>query len=153
MHNQHGKYWTMTRTLTRNINSNESFVLKFFRFTALIPINYHCSNNSTILSETFNSWRLTIIIFGVLFGVLGILVSKFKLQSLLRSLSEKYPRERHEPPYAPSYGSNSTTTVLLKGWLWYKITHPGWYAIKQRNKTTIIFFQISIVKSLVIHFT
>ena len=28
------------------------------------------------------------------------------------SLSGKYPRERYEPPYPPSYGLNSTTTVL-----------------------------------------
>ena len=33
--------------------------------------------------------------------------------ALLRSLSGKYPWERYEPPYPPSYGLNSTTTVLL----------------------------------------
>ena len=38
---------------------------------------------------------------------------------LLRSLSGKYPWEKHEPPYPPSYVSNSTTTVLLGEWLWY----------------------------------
>ena len=32
--------------------------------------------------------------------------------SLLMSL-RKYPWERYEPPYPPSYGLNSTTTVLL----------------------------------------
>ena len=32
--------------------------------------------------------------------------------ALLRSLSGKYPWERYEPPYPPSYGLNSTTTVL-----------------------------------------
>ena len=32
---------------------------------------------------------------------------------LLRSLSGKYAWERYEPPYPPSYGLNSTTTVLL----------------------------------------
>ena len=32
---------------------------------------------------------------------------------LLRSLSGKYPWERYEPPYPPSYGLNSTTAVLL----------------------------------------
>ena len=41
----------------------------------------------------------------------GIVVSEFVLQS--RSLSGKYPWERYEPPYPPSYGLNSTTTVLL----------------------------------------
>ena len=33
--------------------------------------------------------------------------------TLLRSLSGKYPWERYEPPSPPSYGLNSTTTVLL----------------------------------------
>ena len=33
--------------------------------------------------------------------------------ALLRSLSGKYPWESYEPPYPPSYGLNSTTTVLL----------------------------------------
>ena len=35
--------------------------------------------------------------------------------------------------YPSSYGLNSITAVL-EGWLWYYITHGGWYAIKQRNK-------------------
>ena len=32
--------------------------------------------------------------------------------ALLRSLSGKYPWGRYEPPYPPSYGLNSTTTVI-----------------------------------------
>ena len=39
-----------------------------------------------------------------------------------------------EPPYSPSYRFDSTTTVLLEGWLWHLITHEGWYAIKRRNR-------------------
>ena len=35
---------------------------------------------------------------------------------LLRLLP-KYPWERYEPPYPPSYGLNSTTTVLLREWI------------------------------------
>ena len=27
--------------------------------------------------------------------------------------------KRYEPPYPPSYGLNSTTTVLLGEWLWH----------------------------------
>ena len=38
---------------------------------------------------------------------------------LLHSLSGKYPWERYEPPYPPSYGLNSTITVLLGEWLWH----------------------------------
>ena len=36
-----------------------------------------------------------------------------------QSLSDKYPWERYEPPYPPSYGLNSTTTVLLGEWHWH----------------------------------
>ena len=39
--------------------------------------------------------------------------------ALLRSLSGKYPWERYKPSYPPSYGLNSTTTVLLGEWLWH----------------------------------
>ncbi len=39
--------------------------------------------------------------------------------TLLHSLSGKYPWERYEPPYPPSYGLNSTTTVLEGEWLWH----------------------------------
>ena len=35
------------------------------------------------------------------------------------SLSGKYPWERYEAPYPPSYGLNSTTTVLQGEWLWH----------------------------------
>ena len=36
---------------------------------------------------------------------------------LLRSFSDEW--ERYESPYPTSYALNSTTTVLLKGWLRY----------------------------------
>ena len=39
--------------------------------------------------------------------------------ALLRSLSGKYSWKRYELPYPPSYGLNSTTTVLLGEWLWH----------------------------------
>ena len=51
--------------------------------------------------------------------------------TLLRSLSEKYPQERHEPLYPPRYGLNSPNTALLGGWIWHWKTQEGWYAIKQ----------------------
>ena len=35
------------------------------------------------------------------------------------SLSGTYPREMYEPSYPPSYGLNSTTTVLLGEWPWH----------------------------------
>ena len=45
--------------------------------------------------------------------------------ALLHSLTGTYPWERYEPPYPPSYGLNSTTTVLLEGGLWHQITYKG----------------------------
>ena len=44
-------------------------------------------------------------------------VSKFKLQSC--SLTDLYPWEKNKLPYPPSYGLNSTTTVLLQGRYWH----------------------------------
>ena len=41
----------------------------------------------------------------------GIVVSEF----VFRSLLDKYPWKRDEHSYPPSYGLNSTTTVLLEG--------------------------------------
>ena len=35
------------------------------------------------------------------------------------------PWERYKYPYHPIYGSNSTTTVLLKRWIWHQITRGG----------------------------
>ena len=59
---------------------------------------------------------------GVMVKVLdcGIVVSRFELQSRV------YVHFR----------TNSTTTVLLEGWLWHYITQEGWYDIKQQNKQT-----------------
>ena len=39
--------------------------------------------------------------------------------TLLHSLLDKYSWERYEPLYPPIYGLNSTTTVLLGGWVWH----------------------------------
>ena len=50
----------------------------------------------------------------------GIVVREFVLQSRYYvHFRAKYPWERYEPPYPPSYGLNSTTTVLLGEWLWH----------------------------------
>ena len=50
--------------------------------------------------------------------------------ALLRSLSNKYTRERFEPSDPPIYGLNSSTTVLLKGWIRFYIIQEVWFAIK-----------------------
>ena len=50
--------------------------------------------------------------------------------ALFGSLSVKYPWERYEPSYPPSYGLNSTTTVLA-------------YGIKQRKQTNFLLVLLS----------
>ena len=39
---------------------------------------------------------------------------------------------------SPSYGINSTTTVLLLGCFWYSIPHEGWYAITKSDQTKLL---------------
>ena len=50
-----------------------------------------------------------------------IVVSKFEFQLryYVHFRTNKYSWERYEPPYPPTYGLNSTTTLLLGEWLWY----------------------------------
>ena len=59
---------------------------------------------------------------------------EFKFQSSIH-FKTNAPWERYEPPYPPSYGLNSTTTVLLEGWIWHSITQEGWYAFKNNKQT------------------
>ena len=48
----------------------------------------------------------------------GIVVSKFKLQSCYYvHFWANTPGKGMKPSYPPSYGLNSTTTVLLEGWI------------------------------------
>ena len=53
--------------------------------------------------------------------------------ALLRSHSDKDPKERHQLPYLPRYGLNSITAIYLEGWLWHYITHEGWCAMKPKK--------------------
>ena len=72
-----------------------------------------------------------------------------------QSLSGKYPWERYEPPYPPSYGLNSTTTVLSRRMTLAlnnlkRVDMP----LKQRNETKPLFFEdskLSIVMKPVNH--
>ena len=45
--------------------------------------------------------------------------------ALLCCLSDYYPWERYQLPCVPSNELNRTTTVLLRGLLWYQITHES----------------------------
>ena len=49
----------------------------------------------------------------------GTVVSEFKLKSHYYVHFQTITLwERYEPPHPPSYGLNSTTNVLLEGWIW-----------------------------------
>ena len=51
----------------------------------------------------------------------GIVVSEFELNHAITFPfgQMKYPWKRYNSPYPPSYGLNSTTTVLLGEWVWH----------------------------------
>ena len=68
---------------------------------------------------SISNWSITILI--SLTDIICPIRSKrvSTTVALLRSLSGKYPWERYEHLYLPSYGLNSTTTVLLGEWLWH----------------------------------
>ena len=63
----------------------------------------------------------------------GIVISEFKLQSCYY-VPDKYTWERYEPPYPPSYGLNSTITVLLEGWHWHLITYKVDRSLSKETK-------------------
>ena len=90
----------------------------------LLLLHYHSCNHLNLSKQMFNSKKnysyeielLETISCGVMVKALdcGNGVWEFELLvALLNSLSDKYPWERYEPPYLPSYGLNSTNTVLL----------------------------------------
>ena len=61
----------------------------------------------------------------------GIVVSEFVFQS--HYYVHFRAKERYEPSYPPSYGLNSTTTVLRWEWIWHEITYKGWYGVKTKE--------------------
>ena len=66
----------------------------------------------------------------------------------LHSLLNIYHWEKYEIFHLfPCMSLNSTTTVLLQGWIWHWITQESWYVIKQRNQTKsaqFFFFLLSL---------
>ena len=46
-------------------------------------------------------------------------------------------------PLTPSYGLNRTTNPP-QGWFWHSITLKGWYAMKQRNQTYLLYVEIYV---------
>ena len=59
----------------------------------------------------------------------GLVASMFEFQLHYNVLSDKYPRGIFEIPCCVL----NSISAILQGWLWHKITHEGWYDIKQRN--------------------
>ena len=58
---------------------------------------------------------------------------------LLLSLLDRYPKEKFEPPYPPSNGLNSTTAVLLEGWIWHLIPTKVYLLLKKPNQIDYVF--------------
>ena len=57
---------------------------------------------------------------------IGIVVSEFVLQSRYYvHFRTNTLGKGMDPLYPPSFGLNSTTTVLLGEWLWHYITYKG----------------------------
>ena len=85
-----------------------------------------------------------------------IVQSEHELQSSYYvHLRENTFVKRYEPLYPPSYGLNSSTSVLL-GWTWHQIIYIGWYTIKQkkpnqRNHTRCDYGRIRNVFRLLVH--
>ena len=72
--------------------------------------------------------------------VCGIIVNDFE-----PSLSDKYPWERYEPPYPPSYGLNSTTSDLLEGWLLYLIIYKVDMSLNNEMKLALENLEYSFI--------
>ena len=71
----------------------------------------YCNNNYQKITNYLNYIKCFILGYNELIAY--IKNHRSTPVTLLRSLSVKYAWERYEPPYPPSYGLNSTTTVLL----------------------------------------
>ena len=84
------------------------------RYNALYnTILYHTTINQK--PKNSNSYRDVIVVKWLKGVDCRIGVSEFELSiALLRSLSDKYPQKGYIPHCFPSYGLNSTTSVLLK---------------------------------------
>ena len=94
----------------------EGFWFVPISFVRMVKISISCTTPSGSASPPSSVYSYTLV--GVLpRGVSTGLRNRSKQVrtpvALLRSISGKYPQERCEPPYPPSYGLNSTTTVLL----------------------------------------
>ena len=61
--------------------------------------------------------------------------------ALLRPLSGKYPWERYERPYPPSYGLNSTTTVGVSSWC-------NGYSNGLRNRSKRVHTPVALLRPL-----
>ena len=65
----------------------------------------------------YSQFRILPKIQGTFSGIVIAVVHRGLLVGLL--VPGKYPWEKYEPPYPPSYGLNCTATVLLGEWLWH----------------------------------
>ncbi len=83
-------------------------------------------NPNNLHTDSFNNLYIVLIILqGCPRGLWNCSMRVRTPVALLRSLSDKYPWEKYEPPYSPSYRLNSTTIVLLGDTPLNKETKPN----------------------------
>ena len=85
------------------------------------------------LFDETSPWRGTWVAHLQKRGDSAIVVSEFELQLRYFIHFQTYPSKKAWTPLIPQIWVNSTTIVLLQGWLWYKIAHKGSYSIKQKK--------------------
>ena len=68
-------------------------------------------------------------------GNCDILVNEFQLQLCYYAYFRTNALEKDlNLLISLSFGLNSTTTVLLQGWIWHLIIHEDWYVIKNKGR-------------------
>ena len=94
----------------------------WFSFFLIVFVDYLWSPGPDwVICNLFVSQNLWGCLHGILVYALdyGIVVRESNPSRVIMFTSDKYLWEGYEPPYPPSYKSTSTTTVLLKGWIWH----------------------------------
>ena len=99
--------------LSKETNPNQlKEVINFDCYFSLWITKVFTERKPKFNRKSYSSWGCP---HGVMVKAVDLLNRRKRVRtpvSLLRSLSGKYPCKRYEPPYPPSYGLNSTTTVL-----------------------------------------
>ena len=129
------EYDSLTLNNTRWVDTTLKLSIIWLTFYLFSSINFV----KLVLIAYHPNWRVSPRVVVAIVPDCDLVISESELQSLCYVLFRiNTPGERYEPPYLFSYGLNSTSSVLLWGWLWHSATHECWYAIKKKKPTTII---------------